>query len=231
MTEVLTVEQPCRIELECPADVHAPGPSSQELARYLFSVKGKSVLDLGCGTGIFALVAARLGARDVWATDVSSAAVETTRRNAARNGLEVHVKQGDLFEPVRGRRFDVIVTNPPQTPAPPEARGPKFGGEDGLRYFRTILREAPRHLDDGGQLLTFLISLADTSTFERLLGETFRFRPLPKSRREFTPLEYDSYWPGLFDFLQDRRRRGLAEFEEENGRFFYWVRYYMAMKK
>lgn len=231
MTDVLTVEQPCRLELECPPDVHAPGPSSLELARYLFSVKGKSVLDLGCGTGLFALVAARLGAREVWATDISPAAVEATRRNAARNGLEIHVKQGDLFEPVRGRRFDLIVTNPPQTPAPPEARGPKFGGEDGLHYFRTILREAPRHLDDGGQLLTFLISLADTAAFERLLAENFRHRPLPKSRREFTREEYDGYWPGLFDFLRDRRRRGLAEFEEENGRFSYWVRYYMAMKK
>jgi release factor glutamine methyltransferase len=231
MGEVLQIDQPCPITLECAEGVHAPGPSSLELIRYLFSVKGKSVLDLGCGTGLFAIAAAKLGAREVWATDIDPQAVECARRNAERNGVKVVVKAGDLFDPVRGRMFDLVITNPPQTPAPAEARGPKFGGPDGLLFFETILRDAPRHLEDGGQLLTFLVSLADTKRFEALLGERFRFRPLPKARREFTREEYDGYWPGLFDYLRDRRARGLAEFEDAEGRCAFWVRSYMAMRK
>ncbi len=231
MTQVVSVEQPCAIRLECPENVHVPGPASLDLARYLFSVKGKSVLDLCCGTGLFAIAAAKLGAREVWAADISPEAVECARRNAELNKVGVTVKLGDLFEPVGGRRFDVVITNPPQTPAPAEAKGPKFAGQDGLRHFETILQQAPGRLEDGGQLLTFLLSIADTKKFEELLGRSFRFRPLPKTRRDFTREEYDAYSPGLFDFLMHRRAGGLAEIEEENGQHFFWVRYYMAMKR
>src|SRR5439155_25349743 len=115
--------------------VQTPGPASLDLLKYLFSVRGKTVLDLGCGTGIFAIAAAKLGAAEVWATDLSPAAVDCTRRNAERNGVDVTAKAGDLFEPLAGRTFDLIVTVPPQLPAPAGARGPGFGGVDGLRFF------------------------------------------------------------------------------------------------
>ena len=51
MSDIIIVEKPCRVELECAEGVDPPGPSSLELAEYLFNVRGKSVLDVGCGTG------------------------------------------------------------------------------------------------------------------------------------------------------------------------------------
>jgi methylase of polypeptide subunit release factors len=230
MAQVLTVDQPCRLELECPEGVHVPGPASLDLLKLLFTVRGKSVLDLSSGTGLFAIAAARLGAAEAWATADSSAALACIRRNAARNGVDVVAKLGDLFEPVSGRLFDLIITDPPQTPAPSAARGPRFGGVDGLRHFEAILREAPGHLERGGELLTSLISLAETRRFEAMLTERFRFRALPKTRREFTREEYDGYHPGLFQFLIERRDRGLAEFDVEDGRHYFSVRSYLAMR-
>jgi methylase of polypeptide subunit release factors len=230
MAQVLTVEQPCRLELDCPEGVHVPGPASLDLLKYMFCVRGKSVLDLGCGTGLFAIAAAKLGAAEVWATDLSPAAIDCTRRNAGRNGVEIVSKVGDLFEPVQDRTFDLIVTLPPQMPAPSGARGPGFGGADGLRYFESILREAPSHLERGGELLTSLLSLAETRRFESMLHERFRFRTLPKTRGAFTPEEFDGVFPGLFRFLSDRRDRGLAEFDESEGRQYFSVRSYLAMK-
>jgi release factor glutamine methyltransferase len=231
MADVLTITQPCALDLECPDGVQAPADSSFELARYLFSVRGKSVLDLGCGTGLFAIAAAKLGAREVWASDLSPAAVECTRRNARRNSADITVREGHLFDPIEGRKFDLIVFNPPQTPAPPGTNGPKFAGPDGLIYHLPILAQCLNHLEEGGQILTLVISLADTKRFESALSETFRFRSLPKTRRDFTREEYDAYHPGLFEYLLDRRARGLAEIEEENGRFFFWVRYYLAIRR
>jgi len=229
MGEVLTVEQPCRLELECTPPVHVPGPASLALARYLFSVRGKTVLDLGCGTGLFGLAAARLGARAVTATDVDPSAVECARRNAARNGVALEILEGDLFDPVAGRRFDLIVTNPPQTPWPGPPEGAKLAGPDGLHYFVPLLERAPDHLEPGGQLLTFLISIADTRRFEEMLRARFRFRPLPRVRRDFTREELEAYRPGLFDYLSERRRRGLAEFEDADGRLHFWAQPYLAM--
>src|SRR5688572_25437857 len=122
------------IELECSEGVHVPGPFSLELAKMILGLPAKSLLDLGCGCGLLGIAAAKapVPAREVWATDIDPRAVACAKGNAERNGVAVHVEQGDLFEPVLGRRFDLIVTNPPQTPAPERARGEKFGGEDGL---------------------------------------------------------------------------------------------------
>jgi HemK-related putative methylase len=75
---------------------------------------GIQALDLGCGSGIAALVAARRGAT-VAAVDINPSAVRCTSINAMLNGLEdrIEVLQGDLFAPVTGRRFDLILFNPP----------------------------------------------------------------------------------------------------------------------
>jgi len=73
-----------------------------------------SVLDMGCGSGIGAIVAARR-ARRVVAVDINPSAVRCTRINAMLNGVEdsVEASVGDLFAPVRGERFDVVLFNPP----------------------------------------------------------------------------------------------------------------------
>ncbi len=71
---------------------------------------GMRVLDVGTGCGILAGVAAQLGATVV-ATDINERAVVCAQQNL--DGLDVDVRCGDLFEPVAGERFDLIVCNPP----------------------------------------------------------------------------------------------------------------------
>lgn len=73
-------------------------------------------LDLCTGSGVLAIAAARHGCRHVTAVDVSRRAVIAARCNARLNGVSVNSVRGDLFEPVRGRRFDLIVSNPPYVP-------------------------------------------------------------------------------------------------------------------
>jgi len=70
------------------------------------------VADVGCGSGILALAAARLGARRVWAIDNDPQALQVARKNVRRNRLsrQVLVRQGDLLQGARGK-FDLIVAN------------------------------------------------------------------------------------------------------------------------
>lgn len=231
MADVLTITQPCALDLECPEGVEPPDESSFELARYLFSVRGKSVLDLGSGTGLLGIAAAKLGARQVVATDLSPEAVECTRRNASRNSATIEVRQGHLFEPVSDRKFDLIVTRLPQLPAPPGATGPRFAGPDGLANLEAVLTQGLGRLEEGGQVLTLVHSLAHTKRFEAMLSERFRFRALPQSRRLLKPEDLERVGPGLFDFIRERASRGLAEIEEEAGTFTYVVRYYLAIRR
>lgn len=70
------------------------------------------VLDIGCGTGVLSIAAARLGARDITAIDTEEDAVAACRCNVALNGVAdtVFVKHGDIGA-VRGERYDIILAN------------------------------------------------------------------------------------------------------------------------
>lgn len=217
--------------MEFPDGMETPGFSSLQLLDLLFVARGKSVLDMGCGAGLLGIAAAKRGAREVWATDADPAAVECAGRNAGRNGVKLRCGTGDLFEPVAGRTFDLIVASSPQVPAPADVRGPRFGGEDGLRRIEAVLRGAPDHLEKGGEILTCLVSLCDIRRFETLLSKRFRFRALPKVRREFERGDYDVLRPGLFEHICERKRLGFADFEEEAGKHRLWAHSYMAMLK
>jgi ribosomal protein L3 glutamine methyltransferase len=126
----------------------------------------ESVLDLCTGSGCLAILASRNfpNAR-VDAVDLSGDALEVAARNVADFGLQdrVMLHRGDLFGPVSGKRYDLIISNPPYVDAegmaalPRECRAePKLafdGGADGLDVIRRILREARRHLTPEGGLL------------------------------------------------------------------------------
>ena len=90
-------------------------------------VAGARVLDVCTGSGVLAIAAARAGASRVTAVDVSWRAVIAAWLNARLNGVRLRVRRGDLLEPVRGERFDLIVSNPPYIPSEGDAlprRGP-----------------------------------------------------------------------------------------------------------
>ncbi|MER5731531.1 HemK2/MTQ2 family protein methyltransferase [Streptomyces sp. NPDC002138] len=116
------------------------------------------VLEIGTGTGALALQAAARGAR-VTAVDVSWRAVATARLNALRRGLPLRVVHGDFAARTSGRRYDLVVTNPPYVPAPGErlpSRGPERSwdaGPDGRGIIDRICAAAPGLLRPGGVLL------------------------------------------------------------------------------
>jgi release factor glutamine methyltransferase len=121
-----------------------------------------AVLDLGTGTGAVALaIKHRWPAAQVTAIDLDAQAVLLARRNGERLGLGIEVLQGDWFAPVAGRRFELIVSNPPYIAAGDphlaalthEPRSALVGGTDGLQALAHLVSAAPAHLAAGGWLL------------------------------------------------------------------------------
>ena len=142
------------------AGAQPPKAGSLLFCRHLDVRPGEKVLEIGSGTGLAAVLAARAGAHVV-ATDIRPEAVECTRSNAADNGVSdrVEVRLGDGFAPVAGLRFDLICTSPPQMPTPPERErddalaAADNGGPDGWSLLDRVIREAPAYLEPGGRLL------------------------------------------------------------------------------
>jgi HemK-related putative methylase len=128
---------------------------------------GVSVLDLGSGSGVGAIFAARCGARVV-AVDINEEAVRCARINALLNRVEdrVEVRHGDLLEPVRGERFDVVLFNPPFYRGRPRDRlDHAWRGADVFERFAGGLAQV---LTPGGYALLVLSSDGDC---DQLLAE------------------------------------------------------------
>jgi release factor glutamine methyltransferase len=122
---------------------------------------GLSVLDVGCGSGLLSLAAARAGAT-VTAVDINIEAVRATAANAAANGLTVEVVPSDLFGELGDRRFDLVVVNPPYFAKDPadDAERAWFAGAD-LGYFEQFFAALGDHLSVGSQLGRALMVLSE----------------------------------------------------------------------
>ena len=122
------------------------------------------VLDLCCGSGCLGITLRKdcPGIRCTM-TDISPEALEIARENDRSHRTGCEILQGDLFSPVTGRRFDLILSNPPYIPTeecgglqPEVLREPGIaldGGADGMDFYRRIAEEAKSHLKAGGALL------------------------------------------------------------------------------
>jgi ribosomal protein L3 glutamine methyltransferase len=125
-----------------------------------------AVLDLCTGSGCLAILAAdAFPNADIDAVELSADALEVARINVDDHNLvnRINLLRGDLFDPVEGQTYDVIISNPPYVAeAEVEAFAPEYahepvmahlGGEDGLDLVRRILAESAAHLNPGGGLL------------------------------------------------------------------------------
>lgn len=201
-------------------DVLTPRPDTETLVEAALSKlkaprspgsdgeQGRRILDLGTGSGAIALsLASELPDADITATDLSEAALQIAAENADRlqHGERVRFLHGDLFDPVKGERFDVVVSNPPYVARrdakslPPElAHEPEmalFAGEDGLDVIRRLVAGAGERLSPGGWLLIELSPEQAGTVEQMLMGAGFVDveRRFDLARR---PRVLGGRWPG-----------------------------------
>jgi|SRR5579862_489145 len=149
---VFVADTAARMEAQAPDLVVWPNPTTRMLHQATIRRPVEATLDLGAGCGIQAVLAASHSGQ-VTATDLNPRAAEFTGFNAHLNGVgNVESLTGDTFETVRDRAFDLIVANPPffVTPSADQMYCENSMELDG--YCRRVVREAPRHLREGGFL-------------------------------------------------------------------------------
>lgn len=164
------------IDIDIADQVYNPSDDSFLLVNVIEIRPGERVLDMGTGTGIAALHAAKAGAAKVTAVDINPNAVACARSNALKNGLKVEVVESDLFAKVEGL-YDVITFNPPYLP---EEGGPSSwmerawsGGADGSDVVVRFLEDAWRFLAPGGRIYIILSSFGSIRTVLRMAKERY----------------------------------------------------------
>ena len=156
------------LKLRVSCDVLIPRPETEFLVEWAIELseqhRSSSLLDLGTGSGAIALaLKSACPQLDVTATDASTRALAVARENAATLGLHVELIESDWWTGLEGRKWSLIVSNPPYIAAndphltagdlrfePPMAL---TDGDDGLGAIRAIVDESPIHLESGGWLL------------------------------------------------------------------------------
>jgi len=161
----------CGLEFSVTPAVLIPRPDTEVLVNVATekarNLENPTIVDLGTGSGIVAILIARMCPQaQVTALDVSNAALDVARTNAQRHGVSIRFLEGDWYAPLDDGRFDIIVSNPPYVVAgdphlhqnglpfePQHALTDGVGGGDGLACIRSIVAGAADHLRPGGWLL------------------------------------------------------------------------------
>jgi release factor glutamine methyltransferase len=162
-----------RVELVFRDGVGPASPYSLLLAENIPDLTGQTVVDLGTGSGLLAIVARLRGAKRVYLLDTYDKAIVLAVENAARNGVEeglVPLPTGGAMLPLP-ERVDVVLSNPAQLPLPEpdRANSPFYAGPDGRSMIDALIRETPGNLLPSGRLLMTHNSMANLQKSLRLL--------------------------------------------------------------
>ncbi|WP_201294809.1 MULTISPECIES: HemK2/MTQ2 family protein methyltransferase [unclassified Nocardiopsis] len=167
----------------------------RDVLRQRGQVAGRSVLDVGSGTGALGIEAFRNGAVSLTSIDLSRRSVLASWLNSRLHGVPATVRRGDLFAPVAPRRFDLVLANPPYVPAagplPPRHRMARCwdAGPDGRILLDRICAEAPSVLSEDGALLLVQSELADgRTTVDQLRRAGLVAEVIARARVPFGPV-------------------------------------------
>ena len=196
-------------------------PASLSLARLTVRESVGSALDLGTGCGVQALHLTG-HARRVVGTDVNARALRLATLTCALNEVDVDLRDGSLWDPVAGERFDLVTTNPPFVVSPPGADALTYrdSGLPGDQVVERIVRGAPDHLTPGGwcQVLANWVVLRDVPWDERLAGWLADdCAALVVQREVLDPAEYVELW------LKDAGHHGAPDYADRYDRWLSWL--------
>ena len=197
--------------------------SSAALADFTVRRPVRTTLDLGTGSGIQAFLAAG-HSQQVVGVDRSPRSIEFARFNAGLNDIAgCEFLEGDTFEPVRGRRFDLVVSNPPFAISPSLRYMYRDSGMELDSFCRNLARQAPEFLNEGGmfQICCDWAHLAGQDWKERLSGW------FEGSGCDVWVLRTDTH--SAADYARIWVRDTEHETEQASARLFSeWVSYYEA---
>jgi len=208
--------------------VFPPTHTSREVAAGMVVNPGDTVIDVGCGSGVLSIVAARLGAGAVFGTDLNQESVSFARLNAVRLELadRVATRLGSLFEPLSGLRANVVIGDVSGIPDEIATESDWFpggfsGGPTGAEVPVAMLEASREHMLPGGRLYLPTGSIQDETSVLRVARRVFGEGRMRQLRERLLPL------PGKLSDSSVVRRlmdSGVVEFFRKGSRLLWRLR-------
>lgn len=181
-----------------------------------------SLLDLGCGIGVVGITLSKfIIINELYSSDLSIDAVNFCRLNSEKLKINNQVRQGALFEPWEGKKFDVIVNDISGISDKIASISPWFkfapcdSGEDGLTLTNQIINQSKNYMSKNGKIVFPVISLSDTKKLLRHAESNFSSLKKLSSNSWFLP---DFMSDSHNDLLNNLKNKGLIYYEEKFGR-------------
>lgn len=136
------------------------------------NLENKTLLELGCGSGIISLYASKKQAI-VTATDINKIALQYLEKASLKNNLDLEIIQSDLFDNLQNRIYDYIIINPPYYPRTPKNTKEKawFCGEN-FEYFEKLFKQIPNHITNSSNVFMILSNDCDIEHIKSITSKS-----------------------------------------------------------
>ncbi len=218
------------IVLDPAQGVFMPSQNGLFYANSILINAGERVIDIGTGSGVLAIMAAKLGAQ-VDATDYDTRAIEAAAWNAAINHVNINFRFGSLFADVAGH-FDVIIANLPNEIVAPEKLAAIDevdarvfeGGERGNEHILALLSAAKNYMNRSSRLYLPIHTLTDYHQTLSVALQDYQLRLL-----SLTPLPVKSFVTENLDFYRPLNDSGLIHIYKNQGSWYSYGYIYEVM--
>jgi methylase of polypeptide subunit release factors len=218
------------IMLEPAEGVFMPSPNGLFYANSILINSGEQVIDIGTGSGVLAIMAAKLGAH-VEATDIDTRAIVAAERNAYINKVKINFRLGSLFAD-SFNHFDVIVANLPNEIVAPEKLANLDivdarvfeGGERGNEHILSLLNSAKNYMSTRSRLYLPIHTLTDYHQTLEVALRDYKLRLV-----NLTPLPVKSFVTENLNFYRQLNESGIISIYKNQETWYSYGYVYEAM--